>query len=238
MHYDLIMMLMSKNDMVFKTQIIYEYMIIDAKYNWGDWYFINAAPYWCGIFIPLYLSFVVLISYSVISPVAFRISSYSRYHLQLIRRKYDKKTPVSAEKFIEIQEKFNQKSDEFHENSLKHGIEIDSYKKINEETQTMNFKLKEKTRELREEISELESKLTLFEYERTMVAQTREEHEDYIASEEYHDPKAAREEHEDEIARKKHQEAQAVNDTDAARYMSASDAAKAMSDTEAVNKCV
>lgn len=158
MHYDLIMMLMSKNDMFYKTQIIYEYMVIDAKYNWGGWPLINAAPYWYGLFKPLLYSFMALISYSIISPMAFSISSWSTHRLQLTRRKYDKKTPVPAEKLIEIQNKFDKKTDEYRENILRHEVEIDSYKKINQEVNATNIDLKNTIEELTGSLKDIQGR--------------------------------------------------------------------------------
>ena len=67
-HYDLIMMLMSKNDMMYKMQVIYECMVIDAKYNWG----IGSLP-------------------------AFSITARAKNELQEIKMKYDKIRPIPYE---------------------------------------------------------------------------------------------------------------------------------------------
>lgn len=162
MHYDLIMMLMSKNDMMYKTQMIYEYMVVDAKYNWGDWIFINAAPYWYGLFIPLLCSFIALISYSLISPLAFKISSWSKHRLQLIRRDYDKRTPVSAERFMEVEEKFNNQASSYREDTLKYEADVEHYKNIyqSEKSKLLDIQLvldelKEKNMTLQKEVDGL-----------------------------------------------------------------------------------
>ncbi len=105
-HYELIMMMLSDLDMRSKTQFIYEWMIVDTKNNWGSGVFLGFAPYWYGLFKPILYSFVVLISYSLMSVPAYWISMKGRRFLQDVRRSFDNEAPVRAIVHHEIVEAY------------------------------------------------------------------------------------------------------------------------------------
>lgn len=119
MHYDLVMMLMSKHDMIYKTQIVHEYMVIDAKNNWTHTYFVSLAPFWFGLLKPLIFSFFTLVTYSIISIPAFKISSEAKFRLLAIRRAYEQETPIEAGKHLEIVDIYKAKIQRFNEDSFK-----------------------------------------------------------------------------------------------------------------------
>jgi hypothetical protein len=119
MHYDLIMMMMSKHDMIYKTQIVHEYMVIDAMNNWTHAYFVSVAPIWFGVLKPLIYSFFALVTYSIISIPAFKISSEAKFRLISIRRKYEQETPIEASKHMEIIDVYKAKIQRNNEDSFK-----------------------------------------------------------------------------------------------------------------------
>jgi hypothetical protein len=79
MHYDLIMMLMSNNDMVFKINLINQYLILDAKNNWSGLGYVDYAPYYFGLIKPLLCSLLALAIYPIFSVPAYLFSMTGRY---------------------------------------------------------------------------------------------------------------------------------------------------------------
>jgi hypothetical protein len=155
MHYDLIMMLMSKNDMVFKIDLINQHLVLDAKNNWSGFEYVDYAPYYFGLIKPLLYSLLVLVIYPIFSVPAYLFSMTGRYALQRIRRIFDEKTPVAAEKFIEVQESLRQQANEHRETTRNYEIEIEAYKKINQASKAESVQAAEENKELKVELAEL-----------------------------------------------------------------------------------
>jgi hypothetical protein len=72
--------------------------------------------------------------------------------LQRIRRIFDEKTPVSAEKYNNLQNRFEDQSDRYREKTIKNDAEIDSYKKVSKEMESENLRLNSQIVDLKSQL--------------------------------------------------------------------------------------
>lgn len=186
MHYDLIMMLMSKHDIMYKSQMIFEYMVIDSKNNWSGSEYVDYAPYYFALIKPLLYSLLALITYPIFSVPAYFFSMTGKYCLQRIRRLFDSHTPVSAKAFQEIQDLLDAQSSKYRERTIKNDAELESYKKVNQEIKSDSLKLSSR-------IIELESKLVIQDDDARETAAQAQYDEDMSAqAEAFHENESER----------------------------------------------
>ncbi len=130
MHYDLVMMLMSKNDMVFKSELIHQHLIVNAKYNWGGWWCSWLAPYFYGLFLPLVISFVGLFFYSCCSIPAFWVQMFTKVTLQNIKIEKEGQVLVPRSKHEEICDKYKERIEELQDREIKNDNSMEKLKKL------------------------------------------------------------------------------------------------------------
>lgn len=134
-HYEAIFILFSDFKVMEKLQFLNEYFVLDAKNKWShstwsNYFGVNSAPYYYGLIKPLTTSLVALGVFSFFSVPAYFISSYGKFLLKIIRRRFDEVTPIKASTHAVVVEKYKNQIAMLSEKEFKNEKDLDSYKDL------------------------------------------------------------------------------------------------------------